>query len=93
MGKGPNDGKHPIARDCYCDDCVFNRMSAHNGLLVSENIKLKAENNDLKEFIEGIYMNTSTSMPAAWNDENSWYQSQLNGVIGKAARFAKRWKT
>jgi len=36
--------------------------------------------------LEDLYLNTSTDMPAAWNDEISWYRSQLMSVIGRAAR-------
>lgn len=39
------------------------------------------------EGIEGLYMNTSTDMPAAWNDEASWYSRQLSSVISRAARL------
>lgn len=38
------------------------------------------------EALQDIYMNTSSCMPAAWNDETSWYQSQLHSCIGRAAR-------
>ena len=44
------------------------------------------------EALEDLYMNTSTSMPAAYNDEASWYRSQLHSVIGRAARAAKELK-
>lgn len=46
----------------------------------------------LREFIEEIYLNASGGMPAAWNDELSWYRCQLHGVIGRAARFAEAWR-
>lgn len=61
-------------------------------LLIKDNAILALEIDRLREFIEGIYMDTSTGMPAAWNDEKSWYESQLRGVIGRAARFAESWK-
>ena len=61
-------------------------------LLVRDNAALLAQVAPLREFIEDIYLNTSTCMPSAWNDETSWYKTQLHGVIGKAARFAENWK-
>lgn len=42
-----------------------------------------------REALEDLYMNTSTSMPATYNDEASWYRSQLHSVIGRAARAHK----
>ena len=50
---------------------------------------LNAKLEKYKEVLEDIVMNTSTDMPAAWNDELSWYRNQLYGVIGRAARARK----
>ena len=57
--------------------------------LISAYEKLQEENEGLRGIINDIVFNTSTSMPAAWNDEKSWYESQLFGCIGRAARALK----
>lgn len=53
--------------------------------LINRDRQYKAAMDLLRE----LYMDTSTSMPAAWNDEVSWYKSQLHDCIGRAARGYK----
>lgn len=43
----------------------------------------------LRDVLEDISMNVSMSMPLEWNDEASWYRSQFQSCIGKAARGLK----
>jgi len=50
---------------------------------------LLAQCEAMRAALEDLYMNTSTDMPAAWNDETSWYRNQLHSVIGRAARAHK----
>lgn len=50
---------------------------------------LEAKLERAMDVIQDLYMNTSTDMPAALNDECSFYQRQLLGVIGRAARAHK----
>lgn len=61
----------------YCD-CTAEKIK-----------RLEAKLARAREALEDLYMNTSTSMPAAYNDEASWYRSQLHSVIGRAARAYK----
>lgn len=70
-----------------CPTCI--ELLVNGAKLAKKLESTQVENARLREFIEGIYMNTSTSMPAEWNDEASWYASQLRHVIGRAARFTK----
>lgn len=43
-----------------------------------------------REALAHIAYNISLSMPAAWNDERSWYERQFKTCIGHAARALAR---
>ena len=63
------------------------------GALLSHEYILKYITPKFVRFSQTIeYNQTSTGMPPEWNDEVSWYESQLHSVIGKAARFAETWR-
>lgn len=64
--------------DAQCCMCIHKTIA-----------QLEAKLERAREALEDLYMNTSTSMPAAYNDEASWYRSQLHSVIGRAARAYK----
>jgi hypothetical protein len=63
-------------------DVIFKLAKAHLEL----EAKYQALEKAALDTLEDLYLNTSTDMPAAWNDEISWYRSQLMSVIGRAAR-------
>ncbi len=54
---------------------------------IDEIKRLQAKLKIAVDGIEDLFMNTSTAMPAAWNDELSWYSRQLSSCIGRAARL------
>ena len=58
--------------------------------VAEEYLELLKRHEAAMDALEDLYMNTSTEMPAAWNDEVSWYRSQLHSVIGRAARAHKQ---